>query len=101
AMGPGFEIGIFPKSMKMTLIHPDVVAYYNSKRACGFSDWALNVAKDIAEVSCDPAIVPHLGRQIRDIYNVRDGQLRFGNFPLGNSAFPTDLNQKIWFRPTE
>lgn len=95
--GPGYEIRISPKSVLLTLINPDVVSYYNAKKACGYSDWALNTEKDISGIECEPSVVPLIPEQVDDIYNVTNGVLRFGSFPLPSPTTPISLSAKMSF----
>lgn len=57
-------------SFKMTLYDSSAVSSYNSATYCGYSDWAVGVAKDIAGRNCGGSTAPTVGEVNYDIYIV-------------------------------
>lgn len=72
----------------VTALDASVVSYYNSVVLCGYSDWALGVAKDVAGKSCNSTTMPAVGAMSYDIYyiweysipsqGIDQGMLNFG-----------------------
>jgi len=75
-------------TVTITALDSSVVSTYNTAVLCGYSDWAVGVAKDVAGRSCGSSTMPAAGAVSYDIYYISDmdvpslgiyeGMLNFG-----------------------
>jgi hypothetical protein len=72
------------QSVEMTLKSPKVVEHYNKHSACGITNWALHVPRDVNGLFCDPYLMPKAKVASFDRFEVVEGQLSFGGFPRAN-----------------
>jgi hypothetical protein len=54
------------------------VAAFNAQRICGYSDWKVHVAKDVAGRSCGSGTIPSVGTKSYDVYQLDGSTLYFG-----------------------
>ena len=85
-------------NMLVTPLNASVVSSYNTNSFCGFTNWALGVAKDVAGLVCNGEQVTASGTAGFDIYYASNGVLNFGLFDAshdGSSAStrPVDLDK--------
>lgn len=67
--------------LEFTPLDSSVVSTLNSMSFCGYSDWAINVGKDVTGRTCDSSPMPSAGDVSYDIYyiSILDGSLNFGS----------------------
>jgi hypothetical protein len=95
----GYAIDFSPTSVAIEISNPEALAYYNSKKSCGFSDWKLNEKRELINATCEATVLPVLQKPGVDIYNVTHGNLFFGKFPFGIvQDRPTALNEVLPLR---
>jgi hypothetical protein len=57
-------------SMKLTVLDSSLLSSYNSATYCGYSDWAVGVAKDVTGRTCGSSVLPSVGSVNYDIYTI-------------------------------
>ena len=75
---------------------------YNASSYCGFTDWAVGVAKSVAGVACSDGTFYAIGHVLYTIYRVTD-RIQLGDLRSGNgsdaSMRPTTLDIGYFTRP--
>ena len=73
-------LGLAHQLGKAVLQDADYISAANDQALCGFTDWAVGVEKDLTGVDCgDGSVMPKAGAMSYDIYQIKDGQLYFGD----------------------
>ena len=86
-----------PTHILQTIFRPEVVAHYNTKALCGFTDWKIDEPKDVAGRFCAPNQVPSVGTDYQDRFQIESDVLSFEFFPRLPSTptpFRTPLNYR-------
>lgn len=65
-------------SVTATLHDARYVDYFNQSTVCGFSDWALDVAKDLTGATCGDEKMASAGDKMYNIYAISGNQLTLG-----------------------
>lgn len=76
-------------SINLTLLDATLVSYYNANSYCGFTNWAINVAKNIAGLTCDGSTISAAGTTGYDIYYASNGILNFGLYDASHDGMST------------
>lgn len=86
--GKNNEFDYIPTVLTLSLLKPDVVSHYNKNNICDYSDWELNVPKNImGKMNCVGVHPPEKGKEIFDLYNYHAEEgLKFAIFPVGKSV---------------
>jgi len=66
-----------------------MVSSFNSRSYCGYTDWTVNVAKDVTGKACDGDTMASAGTTIYDIFTIYDYSIS-GDFTDGHEI--GDLN---------
>jgi hypothetical protein len=73
------EVDTILSSVMLTVHNATYISYFNSMQFCGYSDWAVGVAKDIAGKTCGQTTLPKVGTAYYDIYQLlQTGKLLTG-----------------------
>ena len=67
------------------------VSYVNTNSICGYSDWALNTAKDITGKTCGSLTIPVANTTYLSIYKLVGNNLYLG---FGTASFPNSVNNE-------
>ena len=80
-----------------TLNNSYEVTLANNNSFCGYSDWELNVAKDVAGKNCGPNDWDSVGTKRLSIYkNESSTTIKFGDFNLESSGYPSGINSNVY-----
>ena len=75
----------------------DEVTLANNNSYCGYSDWELNVAKDVAGKTCGPNDGDSVGTKRLSVYkNESSTTIKFGDFNLESSGYPSGINSNVY-----
>jgi len=94
-------------AMSLVLKHPHFVADFNQRQVCGFSDWQLEVEKEISGRLCEifgsPQRIPAVGDKRYGIYHLNGDQLLFGKLSREQNAMspekrPTNFDPRPYIR---
>ena len=80
-----------------TLNNSYEVTLANNNSFCGYSDWELNVAKDVAGKTCGPNDWDSVGTKRLSAYkNESSTTIKFGDFNLESSGYPSGINSNVY-----
>ena len=78
-------------SYKLTLQNASAVSTSNTADLCGYSDWALNTAKDYTGKNCSSTAYPVANTSIQGLYNLVGNNLFIGTLNTTGS-YPTTVS---------
>ena len=78
-------------SFKLTLQSSSAVSTYNTANFCGYSDWALNTAKDYSGITCDGTAYAAANTSTQGLYNLVGNNLYLGTLNTTGS-YPTTVS---------
>ncbi|UYL07396.1 hypothetical protein B9G69_010100 [Bdellovibrio sp. SKB1291214] len=81
------ELDLKVATLTLTPLNSTLVSNYNNLTYCGYSDWAIGVAKDVAGRTCDGSTQAAVGEMIYDIYNINQYSIPEFNIVQGNLSF--------------
>lgn len=76
-------------SITVTPLSATIVSYYNTNSYCGFTNWTLNVAKNITGLNCGGDQISAAGTVGYDIYYASNGILNFGLYDSTHNGTST------------
>ena len=75
----------------------DEVTLANNNSYCGYSDWELNVAKDVAGKTCGSHDWDSVNTKRLSVYkNESSTTIKFGDFNLESSGYPSGINSNVY-----
>ena len=83
-------------SFKLTLQTASAVSVYNSVNYCGYSDWALNTAKDYSGITCSGIAYAVANTSVQGLYNLVGNNLFLGSLNTTGS-YPTEVYTTITY----
>ena len=83
-------------SFKLTLQNASAVSTSNTADLCGYSDWALNNAKDYTGKTCGSTAYPVANTSIQGLYNLVGNNLFIGTLSTTGS-YPTVVSTSITY----
>ena len=83
-------------SFKLTLQTASAVSATNTANFCGYSDWALNTAKDYTGKNCSSTAYPVANTSIQGLYNLVGNNLFLGSLNTTGS-YPTGVSTAITY----
>jgi len=94
--GRGYRFSHNVVSSKYTPQVEANVSGKNSSSWCGYSDWALNTAKDITGKTCGSSTHSAAKTTIFGLYKLLGNNLKFGAF--SSQTYPSSVNSLIYVR---
>lgn len=81
------------QSVMMTVVDQTIVDDFNSSKAFGKDNWALNVPQDVAGLSVDStsSIYPKVGDKLFEIFKLSDSSLQFGDTSGADNGSTVEL----------
>lgn len=74
------QIDLTVTSFKVVFLSSNQISALNSEKICGYSDWAVNVEKELSEAGCDEASsVTKAGSVWYNIFKIDADKLQVGN----------------------
>ena len=83
-------------SFKLTLQSASAVSATNTATFCGYSDWALNTAKDYSGVTCAGTAYAVANTSVQGLYNLVGNNLFLGTLNTTGS-YPTEVYTTITY----
>ena len=83
-------------SFKLTLQSASAVSATNTATLCGYSDWALNTAKDYSGVTCAGTAYAVANTSVQGLYNLVGNNLFLGSLNTTGS-YPTGVSTSITY----
>ena len=83
-------------SFKLTLQTASAVSATNTANFCGYSDWALNTAKDYSGITCDGTAYAVANTSAQGLYNLVGNNLFLGSLNTTGS-YPTEVSTSITY----
>ena len=83
-------------NLKLTPQIASVVSSLNTDNSCGYSDWALNTAKDYTGKTCGSTAYPVANTSIQGLYNLVGNNLFIGTLSTTGS-YPTEVSTTITY----
>ena len=83
-------------SFKLTLQSASAVSATNTETLCGYSDWALNTAKDYSGVTCGGTAYAVANTSVQGLYNLVGNNLFLGSLNTTGS-YPTGVSTSITY----
>ena len=83
-------------SFKLTPQSASAVSVYNSVNYCGYSDWALNTAKDYSGITCSGIAYAVANTSAQGLYNLVGNNLFLGSLNTTGS-YPTEVSTSITY----
>ena len=83
-------------SFKLTLQSASAVSATNTATLCGYSDWALNTAKDYTGTTCVSTAYAVANTSVQGLYNLVGNNLFLGSFNTTGS-YPTEVSTSITY----
>ena len=83
-------------SFKLTLQTASAVSATNTANFCGYSDWALNTAKDYSGITCDGTAYAAANTSTQGLYNLVGNNLFLGSLNTTGS-YPTEVSTSITY----
>ena len=83
-------------SFKLTLQSASAVSATNTATLCGYSDWALNTAKDYSGVTCAGTAYAVANTSVQGLYNLVGNNLFLGSLNTTGS-YPTEVSTSITY----
>ena len=83
-------------SFKLTLQSSSAVSTYNTANFCGYSDWALNTAKDYSGKTCASTAYAVANTSAQGLYNLVGNNLFLGSLNTTGS-YPTEVSTSITY----
>ena len=83
-------------NLKLTPQIASVVSSLNTDNSCGYSDWALNTAKDYTGKNCSSTAYPVANTSIQGLYNLVGNNLFIGTLSTTGS-YPTVVSTSITY----
>jgi hypothetical protein len=83
-------------SFKLTPQSASSVSTANTADYCGYSDWALNTAKDYTGKTCASTAYPVANTSVQGLYNLVGNNLFLGTFNTTGS-YPTQVSTTITY----
>ena len=83
-------------SFKLTPQTASVVSALNTDNSCGYSDWALNTAKDYTGKNCGSTAYPVANTSIQGLYNLVGNNLFISTLSTTGS-YPTVVSTSITY----
>ena len=83
-------------NLKLTPQIASVVSSLNTDNSCGYSDWALNTAKDYTGKNCSSTAYPVANTSIQGLYNLVGNNLFIGTLNTTGS-YPTEVSTTITY----
>ena len=83
-------------SFKLTLQTASGVSDTNTANFCGYSDWALNTAKDYSGITCAGTAYPVANTSAQGLYNLVGNNLYLGTLNTTGS-YPTTVSTAITY----
>ena len=69
------------------------VTWVNDNSYCGYSDWELNVAKDITGKTCDSSTIISANTKLLSLYkNESSNTIRLGSFNIESDGYPSSVS---------
>ena len=93
----GAKFTLTMSGLTETLNNSYEVTLANNNSFCGYSDWELNVAKDVAGKTCSPHDWDSVGTKRLSVYkNESSTTIKFGDFNLESSGYPSGINSNVY-----
>ena len=93
----GAKFTLTMSGLTETLNNSYEVTLANNNSFCGYSDWELNVAKDVAGKTCGPNDWDSVGTKRLSVYkNESSTTIKFGDFNLESSGYPSGINSNVY-----
>ena len=83
-------------SFKLTLQTASAVSATNTANFCGYSDWALNTAKDYTGITCSGTAYAVANTSVQGMYNLVGNNLFLGTLNTTGS-YPTEVYTTITY----
>ena len=83
-------------SFKLTPQSASTVSTVNTANFCGYSDWALNTAKDYSGITCDGTAYAVANTSVQGMYNLVGNNLFLGTLNTTGS-YPTEVSTSITY----
>ena len=83
-------------SFKLTLQSASAVSASNTADLCGYSDWALNTAKDYTGKTCGSTAYVVTNTSVQSLYNLVGNNLFLGSLNTTGS-YPTEVSTSITY----
>ena len=83
-------------SFKLTPQSASAVSTVNTANFCGYSDWALNTAKDYSGITCDGTAYAVANTSAQGLYNLVGNNLFLGSLNTTGS-YPTEVSTSITY----
>jgi hypothetical protein len=92
----GHQFTLNVVNLKLTPQIASVVSALNTDNSCGYSDWALNTAKDHTGKTCGSTAYPVANTSIQGLYNLVGNNLFIGTLSTTGS-YPTVVSTSITY----
>jgi hypothetical protein len=95
--------GVFQR-LTLTLLDESARSPFNATQVCGYSDWAVKVAKDIAGRNCDPKtgeLQPKVGEAVYTLLEVQTSAAGVDQLRLGKDGGPTPETRSVELESAE
>ena len=93
----GAKFTLTMSGLTETLNNSYEVTLANNNSFCGYSDWELNVAKDVAGKTCGPNDWDSVGTKRLSIYkNESSTTIKFATFNLESSGYAASVNSLVY-----
>ena len=83
-------------NLKLTPQIASVVSSLNTDNSCGYSDWALNTAKDYTGITCSGTAYAVANTSVQGMYNLVGNNLFLGSLNTTGS-YPTEVSTSITY----
>ena len=93
----GAKFTLTMSGLTETLNNSYEVTLANNNSFCGYSDWELNVAKDVAGKTCGSHDWDSVNTKRLSVYkNESSTTIKFGDFNLESSGYPSGINSNVY-----
>ena len=93
----GAKFTLTMSGLTETLNNSYEVTLANNNSFCGYSDWELNVAKEVAGKTCGSHDWDSVNTKRLSVYkNESSTTIKFGDFNLESSGYPSGINSNVY-----
>ena len=92
----GHQFTLNVVNLKLTPQIASVVSALNTDNSCGYSDWALNTAKDYSGITCSGITYAVANTSVQGLYNLVGNNLFIGTLNTTGS-YPTEVSTSITY----
>ena len=92
----GHQFTLNVVNLKLTPQTASVVSALNTDNSCGYSDWALNTAKEYTGKTCGSTAYPVANTSIQGLYNLVGNNLFIGTLSTTGS-YPDNVSTEITY----